>query len=1052
MGSCSSLTTHRSSKPLVWLLFGLALYLRTAGISNDWDAGNVYHPDTPKQMRAAERFVQGELYTRIGGRDYEGYPYFNSHLVALSLRAYTHATTTLWHHLGFMGAPPQPTTHDLFFITRLMNAILSSLTVLLAFLIGRTHIHRTVGWMAGLLLAFSPADITAAHYATGDVTAAFFAWCAAAVALSIARRPRVWAYPLAAVCAAAGFSAKYHGGIAVLAVGVAHLYAYAGWKPLFSRPSILRGLLFIGSFIVGILLTSPALLVNPEAAFKDILAFLEYTSSFGMTTEMAAAPLHQRFVMGMSFNMPVLLDIIGPVAALSAMAGILLSWRQRSTWVVAVVPLSYILAGLSTKPLTHPVYHTVATPGIFILAAAGIYGVSHLPRPRWAQASLALVLVGLSVSYLTIYSHREIFFYRHNDTRYMAAQWVQTHLPQSFTILTSAYTSPARIHDQPQPEPTGTALLYSPRVPIHPPAAALPMFHVALETNKLSVFRNWDQLLFVESPDHLHPPLKRPGFQPIPNTAPRTTLVDNMPWWVQRDLSWQATADTNTRGTLQTQEPIQDVFWLVRSGETPAEVRLSIGRSRRTIRLAPQAVERIRVQAPRATRLPRTPGHLYPWRIQGRFGEATVHLITDPREQFWALMHTGEFKKANALAQRETGILNSPGDQALADIAASFSQRQPDAPSPSPTPPLTLHQVHKAYGLSADFWEALPLGEPIEWDRTLQVGEDSHLQTQFLHLEPGHYTVTTRRTSESGPIHLRAITASRHELARWMIPTDADEATTSIVIDHRLGGLLITSLQDEGDPGKRPTVEIRPDPWRTVQEYQRIAYVLKGGYDEDTFSALAYVPFLKWGKQTLSSLNHDLAAKAFFAAIRAAPWRAEAYTQLQLLLDAHPELDLPDDIVAGLARYHATAELRTLHPVRVEMRNNMKLQGYRIAPRKPVAGQHIDLHLHWQTPRLSPRVQRHAAWIHIYQGQHDYDDRIHADQRLITFLSIPDHQDLMEPHALRIPLPEDLPAGTYRIETGLWIPSEHQRIRVRNTDLERSRRGVFLTTIEISQP
>ena len=65
---------------LLAILFLAGLGLRTAGLSMDLDEDKIYHPDTGKQIAATERFLDGRYYQKFGHPDYDGYPYFNSHL------------------------------------------------------------------------------------------------------------------------------------------------------------------------------------------------------------------------------------------------------------------------------------------------------------------------------------------------------------------------------------------------------------------------------------------------------------------------------------------------------------------------------------------------------------------------------------------------------------------------------------------------------------------------------------------------------------------------------------------------------------------------------------------------------------------------------------------------------------------------------------------------------------------------------------------------------------------------------------------------------------
>ncbi len=50
---------HQDRK-ILWFFFVLALALRLFGLSHDLHNEVVYHPDTPKQMRAIQQFLRDD--------------------------------------------------------------------------------------------------------------------------------------------------------------------------------------------------------------------------------------------------------------------------------------------------------------------------------------------------------------------------------------------------------------------------------------------------------------------------------------------------------------------------------------------------------------------------------------------------------------------------------------------------------------------------------------------------------------------------------------------------------------------------------------------------------------------------------------------------------------------------------------------------------------------------------------------------------------------------------------------------------------------------------
>ena len=1034
----------------VFLVFAVALYFRTAGLSHDLDLGNVYHPDTPKQIRATERFLQGEYFTRIGGRDYDGYPLFNSHLVEYAVRSYVWLAEPLYRHLGLMSAPPLPSMSQLFGLTRAINAMLSALTACLVFVMGYRFFHPAAGWIAGACMAVSPADVTAAHYATGDVTAAFFSGLAMWMALSISRSKNRGYYALAGLFTAAAFSTKYHGVIASMAVATAHVTQFGPGLRFFSRDSWLRGLLFISSLLLGIFLTSPALLVNTQAAYKDIVTFLEYTASFGMTPEMAVAPIHQRFAMGMSLNLPVLLDVVGAVPAMAVLLVLFSRKPRQPIWIIASVPLTYIVLGLATKPLTHPVYHTLATPGIFLLAGVGIWQVAAYASRKPAQILIASLLLGIGLWHLIPYSLREVFFYRHNDTRYLAEHWVRTHLPTSFNVYTSLYTSPPRVHKQPLAGPQGQAYLYSPRVVIQPPANTFEAFRIRLETDKLSIFRNWDQLLFIQASDIISPHSKRPGFQPIAASDPVNVLLEATPWWIQREASWDLTAGMQRRGIKQTAEPVSHAAWLLRTGDAPADIELSFGGRKQRQQLRAFDTRLVWIDDARPKKLKRVPDHFYSWQVSSRYGYARVHLLTDPHELLWAAFHIQDYSAMESLLNDLAPAALTVGDRLLQSLLTA--RHAPSTEITRPHAQDTLTDLHQSYGLSKVFWDALPLQEiklqPRQIDATSSIQYESSLQL----LEPGSYLLELEWPTRHASLQVQIFdTAANQSITAKQIDPPETQAVIPFIIGPQMPAIHVVVSGDRDISTDGLAVRIRPNPWATLLEYQAIyRAIVDDQFAGVEFSALAYSVLLDRSRFLQKNGHYERALEAAMAAAQSAPYRAQAYELITRLMELDPmtEVELPETVLAGLATYQHSYLQNRIRAADVRMRNGMHLQGYRINGERFNPGDTLELALYWKTPRLFHRLGRHAAWIHIYQEESRHE-RLNGDQSLLSFLSLSQDLDLLHPQMVSIPLPADMQPGRYQIETGLWIPAEHRRIRVQRAGIEQSRRGVYLMPIDI---
>lgn len=1049
-------------KPLIAAgLFFCSLFLRTDGLSHDLHHGRVYHPDTPKQIRAVERFLDDQYYVVMGGRDYDGYPLFNSHLVEFIVRAYQGPARWIHRHLGASGGIENPSYLALFWITRVLNAVLSAAAVLLVFLLGWRFVSPAAGLAAGLLLALSPADIVACHYANGDSAAAFFALAGIGAALTITRRPVWWAYVLAGLFAAAAFSSKYHGGMALAGAVIAHIGFFGRQRRLLTRESVSRALLLCFAFIGGVFLTSPALLVFPKSAWHDIVAFFKYTASFGMSEDMRNMSTLRRFQTGMLLNMPVLVDVVGTLPALGAVLALWIGRRKTVIWVLASVPLLYILLGLATKPLAHPVYHTMATPGIMLLAG---YTWDRLLCGRRALALrrlAAVVLLLFAVAYLARYTQRELFFFRHNDSRHLIACWASDNIPASFDLHAARYTLSADAWRSGRVEaaggaPTGSAYIYSGRPDTRIPEGALPVYTLEPEDDKLTPFRNAPQhVVFADAPSirRIGP---RPGFQPIPSPHDINLIDADAPWWIRHAGSFRLDEGASKSGALMTRRRPARAGILLRGGPEPSLVRLAFGGHDQTARLEAGESAVIVFEHPRPLHLKRVQRFFFDWRAAVRFGSARITVLTEPRDLAWACFNIGDYAGAIAWTGRCPSDELSPGDRILHGISALALGRQPDTNAwIQPKLPIDLAAD---YGLSSAYLDALPAfsWHPGRWSmvtgtpRSVEADTTHAVLSPPLALEPGVYTLT--------------VEADRLPEGCAMVLTDAMDRPLEIAgLDAAAKGTLGSSFSvgpddgfvririqwDEGRPSPSVRlIRLQPDVEGTLQAYAALlAFMRDPARTPCPTHRMTYRPLLHFGEALEAQGDIEGARAVFQAAVRAAPDRRFALERLSACSGRTG--NLPDDIAAYGAACARDVNARVLRPVHARFRTGLDLIGYQLSDSTVRVGQSFGLLTHWRPDTLRPELRYQAVWLHAIQ---DGGERavFYGDTGLTNLLRLArSGEDARSPAFMRIRVPPDTPPGTYALKAGVYIPAQRKRIKVAETDLKHDKRGVWLTRIEV---
>ncbi len=94
---------------------------------------------------------------------------------------------------------------------RLVSAWLGSLTILMAYLIGRDAYNRMTGLIAAFMLTTAMLHVQTSHYATVDAILGFWATAAVYCFLKISQKPRLIWYLLGAVCTGFAVSTKWSG-------------------------------------------------------------------------------------------------------------------------------------------------------------------------------------------------------------------------------------------------------------------------------------------------------------------------------------------------------------------------------------------------------------------------------------------------------------------------------------------------------------------------------------------------------------------------------------------------------------------------------------------------------------------------------------------------------------------------------------------------------------------------------------------------------------------------------------------------------------------------
>ncbi len=231
-----------------YLVFGvviLGFMLRVTGIS--FGLPLHLHPDEATQVENARSVLRGQI-----NPGFFRYPSFMIYQLAFIYGIAESMASVL--SLGLSNA-------DYYLFARLLSATYGALTIGAVYLLGRVIVDRSVGMIAGSLLAISPDHIRESHYATVDVAMVFWSVLAMALVIwAIDRGERMKLY-LAGIAAGLALSSKYS-AIYILpsmfgAIGWAIWTADAGQRKPQTRVSTRVLFIVLGAFMLLLFLCFP---------------------------------------------------------------------------------------------------------------------------------------------------------------------------------------------------------------------------------------------------------------------------------------------------------------------------------------------------------------------------------------------------------------------------------------------------------------------------------------------------------------------------------------------------------------------------------------------------------------------------------------------------------------------------------------------------------------------------------------------------------------------------------------------------------------------------
>jgi hypothetical protein len=319
----------------------------------------------------------------------------------------------------------------IFLAGRMLSVICGVLTVLAVYRLGARLYGQTAGVVAAVLLAVAPLAVRDAHYVKHDVPVTLLIVLThvvlAADLTTGRRRPAV-----AGILAGLAMSTHYYALFVAAPVALVAMLPAAPGEPLAVR--FRRLLVAAITTTIAFFAASPFVLAEPGTALRDIVANREIVVD--RVTGAAGAFGALGFYAGWLAR-----DALGGVTALLAIAGLPVAWRRdrRTAVLVFGFPVTFMLFLGNTFPASR--YLNPVLPFAAVLAGAAASGLSGR-RPLATAAAVAIVITAAAEA--AVASARAGFFFRQPDTRTLALEWIQQHVPAGTSVLIQPYSVPLR--------------------------------------------------------------------------------------------------------------------------------------------------------------------------------------------------------------------------------------------------------------------------------------------------------------------------------------------------------------------------------------------------------------------------------------------------------------------------------------------------------------------------------------------------------------------------------------------------------------------------------
>ncbi|MBA7579029.1 Undecaprenyl phosphate-alpha-4-amino-4-deoxy-L-arabinose arabinosyl transferase [subsurface metagenome] len=306
---------------------------------------------------------------------------------------------------------------------RFIVVLLSLLTVLFVYLIGKKLYNEKVGLLSSLFLAVTPLFVIQSHYIKPDIPMVFWVTLSFYFALFIIETKRLKYYILSGVAAGLAMGSKYPGILALIPVIMAHFITQGA-----SFKKTVFPLMAVFSAIFAFFLTSPYILIH----------FSRFWHDFFWIAGAATSKFPFQFLNSLLYYpVTMFLYIISPLLFLLILFSFFFALKRSTIkeriLFSGIVPFIFFL--LMSRPSSET-YGLPIFPFLAILAG-NFFNETILERKMsgLTKSVILLAIVGVAFSYT--FSFERIA--RNTDVRLRTSYWIEKNVPRGAKIGMAKY-------------------------------------------------------------------------------------------------------------------------------------------------------------------------------------------------------------------------------------------------------------------------------------------------------------------------------------------------------------------------------------------------------------------------------------------------------------------------------------------------------------------------------------------------------------------------------------------------------------------------------------